>query len=67
MSCCSPLLLLFLSVFGYLQLQGHVCLQKSFKPGCLWVSQSHRIAGAGRDFWSSSSPAPLPRQGQVWC
>lgn len=42
-----PTAAFFLSVLGYLQLQGHISLQKSFKSGCLWVSQSHRILGAG--------------------
>lgn len=55
----------FLSVLGFLQLQGHISLQKGFKPGCLWVSQSHRVFGVGRDLWRSSKPAPLPRHGQV--
>lgn len=46
----------FPSVLGILQLQGHTSPQKSFKPGCLWVSQSHRVFGARRDLWRSSSP-----------
>lgn len=48
-SCCSPLLLSFLSFLSLAlcSFRATFLSRKSFKPGCLWVSQSHRILGAG--------------------
>lgn len=54
----------FLSVLGCLQLRGHISLQKSFKPGCLWVSQSHRIPGTGDGSLEIIQSSP-PCQGLV--
>ena len=31
----------------------------------LWITESHRMVGVGRDLCGSSSPTPLPRQGHL--